>query len=94
VTVRIEDKDGNLCPLADNLVHFDVTGPGVIAGVDNGNAASDEPFQADHRRGFNGLALVIVRSKQGEVGRIRVVATSSGFAQASTEITTRRVDAH
>ena len=26
VTVRIEDKTGTLCPLADNLVHFEVTG--------------------------------------------------------------------
>jgi beta-galactosidase len=66
----------------------------VIAGVDNGNAATEEPFQADHRKAFNGLALLIVRSKQDEVGRIQVVATSSGLAQASTEITTRRVDAH
>ena len=31
VTVRIEDKDGNLCPLADNLVKFNVTGAGKIA---------------------------------------------------------------
>ena len=46
VTVRIEDKDGNLCPLADNLVQFRVEGAGRIAAVDNGNAATVEPFQA------------------------------------------------
>ena len=87
VTVRIEDKDGNLCPLADNLVHFEVTGAGTIAAVDNGNAATDEPFQADHRKAFNGLALVIVRSKPDAPGRIQVVATSSGLAQDAVEIT-------
>ena len=54
VTVRIEDKDGNLCPMADNLVHFDVTGAGKIAAVDNGNAATVEPFQADHRKALEG----------------------------------------
>ena len=89
VTVRIEDKDGNLCPLADNLVHFEVTGAGTIAAVDNGNAATDEPFQADHRKAFNGLALVIVRSKPDAPGRIQVVATSSGLAQDAVEITAR-----
>jgi len=90
VTVRIEDKDGSLCPLADNLVHFEVTGAGTIAAVDNGNAATDEPFQADHRKAFNGLALVIVRSKPDVPGRIQVVATSSGLAQDAVGITSRR----
>ena len=61
LTVRIVDKDGNLCPLADNLVQFHLDGPAAIAGVDNGNAASVEPFQADSRKAFNGLALLIVR---------------------------------
>jgi beta-galactosidase len=89
ITVRIEDKDGNLCPLADNLVHFDVTGAGTIAAVDNGNAATEEQFQADHRKAFNGLALLIVRSKAGEAGKIRVVATAKGLADDSAEISPR-----
>lgn len=89
VTVRVEDKDGNLSPLADNLVHFAVTGAGTIAAVDNGNAATEESFQADHRKAFNGLALLIVRSKQGDAGKIRVTATSSGLIEGKTEITTQ-----
>ena len=86
VTVRIEDKDGNLCPMADNLVQLDVGGAGTIAAVDNGNAATVEPFQADHRQAFNGLALVIVRSKPGTPGKIHVVATSRGLAPDDVEI--------
>ena len=86
VTVRIEDKDGNLCPLADNLVRFSVTGAGAIAAVDNGNAATVEPFQADHRKAFSGMALLIVRSKPGERGKIHVTATSEGLAQSETDI--------
>ena len=89
VAVRIEDKDGNLCPLATNLVHFDVSGPGSIAGVDNGNAATVEPFQADHRQAFNGLALLIVRSKESEAGRIHVVAKSENLSDGTAEIATR-----
>ncbi len=89
VTVRIEDKNGNLVPNADNLVKFAVTG-GAIAGVDNGNAASVEPFQADYRKAFGGMALLIVRSQAGSAGRIKVVATSKGLTQAATEITMRR----
>jgi beta-galactosidase len=85
LTVRIEDKDGNLCPLADNLIHFNVTGAGEIAGVDNGNAATIEPFHADHRKAFSGMALLILRS-HSHPGKINVVATGDGLAQAQIDI--------
>jgi beta-galactosidase len=87
VTVRIEDKDGNLCPLADNLVKFNVTGAGAIRAVDNGNAATVELFNADHRKAFNGLALLIVKSQRGQAGKIRVAAASEGLTQGTAEIT-------
>jgi beta-galactosidase len=89
LTVRIEDRDGNLCPTADNLVHFSVTGVGTIAGVDNGNAATVEPFQADHRKAFSGMALLIVRSKSGQAGRIHVAASSDGLTAAAVDLTAR-----
>jgi beta-galactosidase len=89
ITVRIEDRDGNLCPLADNLVHFSIAGAGTVAGVDNGNAATEEPFQADHRKAFNGLALLIVRSKAGEAGTIRVAAISDQLVEGGAEISAR-----
>jgi beta-galactosidase len=86
LTVRVEDAEGNLVPGADNLVRFTVEGAGRIAAVDNGNAASLEPFQADHRKAFNGLALLVVRSKRGEPGAIRVTATSDGLARAGAAL--------
>jgi beta-galactosidase len=90
VTVRIEDKSGNLCPMADNLVHFSVTGAGNIRAVDNGNAASVEPFQADHRKAFSGMALLIVSSEARRTGIIKVTAVADGLAKAGTEITAKK----
>ncbi len=86
VTVRIEDQQGNFCPLADSLVKFKLDGPATVAGVDNGNAASVEPFQADYRKAFNGLALLIVRSQNGKPGRIHVTASSEGLQSGETQI--------
>jgi beta-galactosidase len=86
-TVRVEDKDGNLCPAASNLVQFTVTGAGTIRAVDNGNAATEEPFQADHRKAFNGLALLIVSGKRGEPGKISVTAKSEGLAPGKATVT-------
>ncbi len=89
ITVRVEDKDGNLVPGADNLVHFAVTGAGALRAVDNGNAATEESFQADHRKAFSGMALLIVNGRKGQKGRIHVVATSDGLTQAATDVVTR-----
>ena len=86
VTVRIEDADGTLVPVADNLVRFTVEGAGRIAAVDNGNAASVEPFQADSRKAFSGLALLVVRSKAGASGPISVTATADGLTAASATL--------
>jgi beta-galactosidase len=92
VTARIEDAAGNLVPGADNLVRFAVEGPGRIAAVDNGNAASLEPFQADRRQAFSGLALLIVRTKAGEKGQILVTATSDGLAAARATLAVTPAD--
>jgi beta-galactosidase len=88
VTVRIEDEDGNLCPRADNPVRFTVKGAGRREAVDNGNPATLEPFQADERRAFGGLALLIVRSEKGRIGAIDVRARSKGLKSAKLTLTT------
>ena len=42
VTVRVNDAEGRMVPDAGNLVAFDLTGPGRIIGVGNGDPASHE----------------------------------------------------
>ncbi len=90
ITVRIEDADGHLCPTAGDDVRFTIAGPGSIAGVGNGNPATVESFQADHRRAFNGLALVIVRAARGQAGQIAIGAEADGLAAGRTVITAAR----
>jgi beta-galactosidase len=88
VTVEIVDRDGNLCPWADNNVKFTVSGAGLNAGVDNGSQTSMERFKADNRNAFYGKAMLIVQS-DGNVGDITVTASSDGLATASTIITAK-----
>ncbi len=78
ITVKIVDKDGNMIPDADNLVHFDVEGNGFIAGVDNGYQASLEPFKANYRKAFNGMCLLIVQATE-KAGEIKITATADGL---------------
>ena len=87
ITVRIVDKDGNFCPMADDLVKFEIKGPATIAAVGNGNAATTEPFQADYRRAFNGLCMLIIKSKSGEAGTIEIIAIADELSEAKTQVT-------
>lgn len=74
VNAEVVDKDGNLCPWAEDDIHFSVTG-GTIIGVDNGSQTSMERFKADHRKAFFGKALVVIR-KDADAKEVTVTATS------------------
>jgi beta-galactosidase len=91
ITVRIEDRDGHLCPDADDLVHFKVTGAATIAAVDNGNPATLEAFHADFHSAFHGLALLIVRSSPHKLGRIRIAAIADGLDGSELQLRARLV---
>jgi len=62
ITVSVVDKDGNLCPLADNQLNFDVTGAGKFKVVCNGDATSLEMFHFPTMKAFNGKLVVTVQS--------------------------------
>ena len=59
VRVEVVDKDGNLCPWAENQVFFEATGAKII-GVDNGCQFSMERFKDNKRKAFFGRCLVVL----------------------------------
>jgi beta-galactosidase len=86
VEVRIVDQHGNLCPNADNLITFALEGPGTIAGVDNGDPTSHEPFQATQRKAFHGLCLAVIKAPRTS-GEIRLSARAEGLRSEPVAIT-------
>ncbi len=88
VTVKILDKDGNLCPNATNLVNFDVQGAGKLVAVGNGNPASTEPFNVNYRKAFSGMAMIYVKSAK-ELGEIKIKASSEGLETTEIAIFTK-----
>lgn len=85
VLVEILDKDGNLCPWAENQVTFDVKGAGFNAGVDNGSPISLEHFKDNKRKAFYGKAMLIVQNN-GSEGPVSVTATSPDLKPFTTTI--------
>ena len=85
VKVEVVDKDGNLCPNAENQIFFDVNGCASIAGVDNGCQTSMERFKADNRKAFSGKCLVVLQSKK-QPGTIQLTAKGVDLKQATIEL--------
>ncbi len=87
VSIEIIDKNGRVVPTSDNDVVFELSGPGRIVGLDNGQQDSHESYQGTHRRAFLGRALALVQSN-GRPGEIRLTASSLSLTGASVTITT------
>jgi beta-galactosidase len=85
VTVAVADEAGQPVPRAMNHVAFEISGPGEIVAVDNGDATSFEPFQARQRNAYNGLCLVIIRSA-GQRGTVRLTAAAQGLKAAEVKV--------
>jgi beta-galactosidase len=77
--VEVLDTKGRPVPRADDLVVFEVAGPGQVIGVGNGNPTSHELDVASQRKAFNGLCQAIVRTRRGSAGEVRVTASAKGL---------------
>jgi beta-galactosidase len=86
VTVKIVDKDGLLVPREKSLVTFEITGPGKILAVDNGDPSRLEPFYARECRVFNGLALAVLQFEPDRNEPFTLIAKSSGLPDARLTI--------
>jgi len=82
VTAVIQDSAGVMVPTANNNITFAVSGPGKLAGTDNGDPIDLTAYSSSARKAFNGKALAIVQST-GAAGSIVVTATSSGLTAGS-----------
>ena len=59
VEVNVVDKDGNLCPNAENEIYF--SSSAEILGTDNGNQTSLERFTDPKRKAFFGKCIIVLR---------------------------------
>ncbi|MCK5909874.1 MAG: DUF4982 domain-containing protein, partial [Caulobacter sp.] len=84
--VEVLDAKGRPVPRADDLVRFELSGPIDLIGVGNGNPTSHEPDVALQRKAFNGLAQAIVRTRQNQSGRGRVVVSAPGLKSAALDV--------
>jgi beta-galactosidase len=85
IKVAIKDEKGRVVPTANNLVKFEIEGPGNIIGTGNGNPTSHEPDKASQRMAYNGYCMVLVQAKK-QIGEIKLKAVSENLGTAEIVI--------
>ena len=88
--VRVVDAQGRVVPTANLLVKFELSGPGAIIGLNNGDPTNHEPEKGDQHSVFHGLAQVIVQSGSGQ-GKLMLHAMAEGLTRGDVAMDIRPV---
>lgn len=86
ITATVVDANDVPVPTASDTIHFTVTGPGAIAGVDSADNASHESFRADTRRAFGGYCVAYVRATGSAPGTLTLTVRAPGLSGGSVTI--------
>ena len=88
VTVRVVDKEGNLCPDAANQLRFAVKGAARFNSCCNGDATSTELFVSPTMKTFHGELVVVVEAGKTP-GEAQLTVTGQGLKSASMKVEVR-----
>ena len=88
--LRIEaiDSKGRRVPMAQDELQFTVEGDAQIVAVTNGDINSEELNVTNHRRLYNGSAMVILRAGHNP-SPVTVKTTSTTFKPITTKLQTK-----
>jgi beta-galactosidase len=89
-TVEVQDAQGRVIPMTDNVVKFRVSGSGKLIGVGNGDPTDHESDRGTVRKAFCGYCMALVQSAK-TAGSITVEAESPGLTSSSVTIAAKEV---
>lgn len=81
ITIEMLDAQGHAVENAVDRVQVQVTGQGMLLGLDNGDSTDTDAYQTTSRRLFSGKLLAVVGAGT-ETGTVRVAVTSPGKKSA------------
>ncbi|MDR2920878.1 MAG: DUF4982 domain-containing protein [Tannerella sp.] len=87
VTVRVVDKDGNLCPHDSRMVNFSVKGAGKYRAAANGDPTSLDLFHLPRMHAFSGQLTAIVQATE-QPGTLILEAKAKGLKSQTLTIKT------
>ena len=89
--VEALDAKGRPVPVAQNQITFKVEG-GDIIGLGNGNPNDTSSEKGNTRALFNGLAQVIVQTRESGSGKLKLTAMADGLKPATVSVDIRNAE--
>jgi beta-galactosidase len=89
--VEVQDANGRVVPVTNDLVTFKVTGPAKLIGVGNGDPTDQSPDKGGSRKAFSGYCMALVQTGKAP-GAIWVEAAAPGLTAAVAKIWSKQVD--
>ncbi len=86
VTVEMVDAEGNVCPLAMDMLTFQVQGAARLMGVANGNQMGHDVFTDATHPLFYGKAVAVLRNIPGTSGPATLTVKSERGMEAGTQV--------
>ena len=88
LTVKVVDKNGNLCSLAADLLQFSVTGAAAFKAAANGDPTCLDIFHEPRMHAFGGMLTMILQSKDVP-GEAKIKVTGKGLKAGTYTIQVR-----
>ena len=85
LTVKVVDKDGNLCPDADNLLNFSVSGSASYKASANGDPTCLDLFHLPQMHAFKGMLTVILQAGES-AGPATLKISAKGLKGATVNL--------
>ena len=78
ITAEIVDKDGNLCPNADNRITFTANEIAEVYATDAGDQRETETFLRPDKKAMSGMLVAVIRATDKK-GEATITATADGL---------------
>ncbi len=86
ITAAVTDKDGVVCPHADNRLTFSVSGAGELLTTDAGDQRETESFVRPDKKALAGYLVGCVRSLVGQGSSLTVTVQGDGLTAGTIEV--------
>ena len=84
ITAEIVDKNGNLCPHADDRIAFHAEGAATVYATDAGDQRETETFLRSDKKALSGMLVAVIRAAE-EAGSVKVIAEAEGLRSGTVE---------
>lgn len=90
ITIEVIDKEGNVVPMANNIINVTVSGNADLKALGNADIKDNDPYFDTSHKVWNGRALAIVSGK-GTKGKAIVKVSSPGLKAQSLSLTFKQL---